>query len=88
MGHRVSRAQKYGQHFLMNSAAVQEENNNNNNKNNEIMLHVLTLILLVRYAVVVLVHPTFYIVNFHLQICMMSKICFSDCGNMENDPCQ
>ena len=30
------------------------------------MLHVLTLILLVRYAVVVLVHPTFYIVNFHL----------------------
>lgn len=30
------------------------------------MLHVLTLILLVRYAVVVRVHPTFYIINFHL----------------------
>ena len=49
----------------MNSAAVQKENNNNK-KNNEIMLHVLTLILLVRYAVDVLVHPTIYIINFHL----------------------
>ena len=48
-----------GNIFLINSAAVQEENNNNN-KNNEIMLHVLPLTLLVRYAVFVRVHPTFY----------------------------
>ena len=49
---------------------MQEENNNNNNnnnnKNNEIILHVLPLTLLVRYAVFVRVHPSFYIINFHL----------------------
>ena len=47
---------------------MQEENNNNNNnnKNNEIILHVLPLTLLVRYAVFVRVHPSFYNINFHL----------------------
>ena len=50
-----------GNIFLMNSAAMQEENK----KNNEIILHVLPLISLVRYAVVVLVYPTLFIINFH-----------------------